>query len=86
MNIGSFVWNVFNGVLRFGTIERTDLDASGWAHCSVLWHDDEVYNRAIDESSELDQTARDRMYRIDELNLVSIDHLAQSIAQHTQRK
>jgi len=82
MNIGSFVWNVFNGVLRFGTIERADFDASGWAYYSVSWHDDEVYNRAIDESSDPDQVGRNRMYRIDELALVSTTHLAVSVAQH----
>jgi hypothetical protein len=74
MNIGSFVWNVFNGVLRFGTIVRMDLDVSGWAYCSVVWHDDEVYDRATGGLR--------RRYRVDELNLVPISHLAQSIIQH----
>ena len=82
MNIGSFVWNVFNGILRFGTITRTDLSPSGWAYCSVVWHDDKVYNRAIDEDSKPDQEAKTRMYRVDELNLVSTYHLAASIAEH----
>ena len=76
MNIGSFVWNVFNGVLRFGTIVRMDLNVSGWAYCSVVWHDDEVYRRATET------TVPERLYRVDELNLVPISHLAKSIIQH----
>ena len=77
MNIGSFVWNVFNGVLRFGTIVRMDLDVSGWAHCSVVWHDDEVYNRAL-----AGEATTERLYRVDELGLVPTDHLAESVKQH----
>ena len=65
MNIGSFVWNVFNGELRFGTIVRIDLNVSGWA-----------YRRATAAA------VPERLYRVDELNLVPISHLAKSIIQH----
>jgi len=78
MNIGSFVWHTFNGVLRFGTVVRMELDVSGWAHCSVIWHDDGVYDHAMggEEPTE-------RMYRVDELGLVGTEHLAKSVAQHS---
>jgi len=77
MNIGSFVWHTFNGVLRFGTVVRTELDLAGWAHCSVIWHDDGVYDRAME-----DEKNTERLYRVDELGLVNPEHLAKSIAQH----
>ena len=76
MNIGSFVWSAFSGVLRFGTIVRMDLSVSGWAYCSVVWHDDDTYRQATGTK------APERLYRVDELNLVPISHLAKSIIQH----
>jgi len=84
MNIGNLVWNVYHGGLRFGTITGKELDAKGWAHFTVDWHDDGIYDDAMKWMNKLRNTDdHKRLYRADELTLVSSEHLAKAIASHT---
>ena len=83
MNIGNLVWNAYHGGLRFGTITRKKIDDSGWAHFTVDWHDDAIYDRAIKWMNKLRNTDDQKhLYRIDELTLVSSEHLSRAISSH----
>tara|TARA_R110002020_G_scaffold109500_1_gene253374 strand:- start:822 stop:1121 length:300 start_codon:yes stop_codon:yes gene_type:complete len=79
MNIGSFVWNVFHSILRFGTIIDREIDENGWAHFKVEWHEDHAYDQAIAWDSQFREHAEGRLWRADELYPVETIHLAEVI-------
>ena len=79
MNIGSFVWNVFHRILRFGTIVEREVDDNDWAHFRVAWHEDRVYTQSRDRDYELLGRSEDRLWRADELYPAETTHLAEVI-------
>jgi len=85
MNIGTLVCRLFRGNLRIGTITGKELDEKGWAYFAVRWHDDGVHVSATDWTTKLRNDGIDRYnrtYRTDELTVVSIKHLEQSVSAH----
>ena len=85
MNIGTLVYQENQGNLRLGTITGKELDEKGWAHFSVDWHDDGAHVSATDWITKLRNDGIDRYnrtYRADELAVVSIKHLEQSVSAH----
>ena len=85
MNIGTLVYQVNQGNLRIGTITGKELDEKGWAHFSVDWHDDSAHVSATDWTTKMRNDGIDRYnrtYRTDELTVVSIKHLEQSVSAH----
>lgn len=83
MNIGTLVWNVYYGGLRFGTITGKKIDDSGWAHFTVDWHDDAIYDDAVKWMNKMRNTDDHKhLYRADELTPVSSGHLSRAITSH----
>ena len=85
MNIGTLVWQASQGNLRIGTVTGKELDEKGWAHFSVDWHDDGSHRRATDWAEKMRNDGVDRynnIYRVDELTVVTVKHLEQSIGGH----
>ena len=77
MNIGDLVWNSYHGVLRFGTILSKRIDESGWAFYKINWHNDYVYEEAINARKKL--THKDyslKEYRKDQITLTSRNFLS----------
>ena len=83
MNIGTLVWHAYYGGLRFGTITGKKIDDKGWAHFTVDWHDDAIYDRAVKWMNKLRNTDDHKhLYRADELTPVSSGHLSRAITSH----
>lgn len=80
MNVGNFVWNVTNGLLRFGTVTRKEERGCGWAYYRVDWHDDVQYESAVTKGGMDNQ----EWYRIDELYCTDVYHLERSTYLHRQ--
>jgi len=86
MNIGSFVFNSWQGMPRFGTITDKRLDNNGWAHYVVAWHDDASHKQASEWQNKMRRTddAEQAEYRADELSVVEPSHLDYSIVGHME--
>ena len=85
MNIGTLVCRLFSGNLRIGTITGKELDEKGWAHFSVVWHDDGCHRMATDWSNKLRNDGTDiynTTYRTDELTVVAVKHLEKVASGH----
>ena len=85
MNVGDFIYNVHNGILRLGTIMEKELKPGPayreWAYYRVNWHDDVQFMRAAMESDG--KALREKIWwRVDELHLIDTHHLARSLHEH----
>jgi len=72
-DVGSFVMNVYHGLVRYGTVRTKRIAKDGWAYFTVEWHNDEDYKEAIAWRAALtvgdDHTLEE--YRGDSLTLIS---------------
>ena len=84
MKIGSFVWHSFNGLLRFGTVSGKTIDKKGWAHYTVVWHDDTGYQYVMNTEGTPALATLEHQYRVDELTLVDTEHLSRALSGHTR--
>ena len=86
MNIGSFVFNSWQGLPRFGTVTDKRLDEKGWAHYTVDWHDDAEHKQAAEWQNYLRRTddAEQTEYRADELSVIDPSRLDYSIVGHIE--
>lgn len=75
LDIGSSVWNSYNGLLRFGRITSKEI-IDGWAEFKVTWFDDGVYESRV--AHREDMTKKDykkHTYRANELHPIEIKRL-----------
>ena len=83
MKIGDLVWNNYHGVLRFGTIKSKRIDVSGWAYYKIIWHSDDVYERAMRDRKKLTHIDhRIEEYRKDQIKLICKSNLSKVLRQH----
>ena len=76
LEIGKPVFQVYRGLLRFGTIKSRMTDKDGWAHFYVDWTSDEKYERAMDEAERYSNKPKTReYYRCDEIYLLNTERL-----------
>ena len=85
MNIGDLVYNTYHNVLRFGTIQSTRIDQSGWAFYKVNRHADETYEEAMDLRQKLThKDHRLQEYRKDQITPISKSFLSKVLEEHTK--
>jgi len=75
MNIGSNVYMVLHGILRFGTITKKLKGPDGWAHFSVKWTEDDQYKKNVEPFLKREK----HLYRADELFLVDAHRLSRVV-------
>ena len=83
MKIGDLVWNIYHGLMRFGTVTSKRLKENKWAYYTVDWHDDETYERSMAWRKKLsgqDHTLRE--YKGNLINTISKDKLMKTIKEH----
>jgi len=84
MNIGDFVWNVYHGVLRFGTIDGKTMEPGGWAYFTVFWHDDYQYENAMSWKNKMRNANEQKLrWRADELVPVDPSRVSKMVASHS---
>ena len=85
MNIGDLVYNTYQSILRFGTIQSTRIDQSGWAYYKVNWHADETYEEAMNLRQKLThKDHRLQEYRKDQIKPISKDFLSRVLEECTK--
>jgi len=86
MNINDLVMNSHKGAVRYGTITRKRIDKSGWAWFIVKWHDDEDYNKVVEQNVNVCGAADSRPYeyRTDMLQTVTTKKLTKVISVHKE--
>ena len=89
MNVGDFIYSVYNGILRFGTITEKKLQPGSscleWAHFRVDWHDDGQFTRMVRESDNR-YLRKKTWWRIDKLHAIDNHHLARSLHEHQNHR
>ena len=89
MNVNDFIYSVYNGILRFGTITEKKMQTESshleWAYFRVDWHDDGRFTSMVRESD--DETLRKKTWwRVDKLCVVDSYHLGRSLYEHQSHK
>ena len=76
--IGKPVFQVYHGLLRFGTIKSRMVDKDGWSHFFIDWTNDERYERAMATAEEFSKKHKTKeFYRCDEVYLLDTARLTQ---------
>jgi len=89
VNVSDFIYSMYNGILRFGTITEKKMQTESshleWAYFRVDWHDDGQFTSMVRESD--DETLRKKTWwRVDKLCVVDSYHLGRSLYEHQSHK
>jgi|21_taG_2_1085346.scaffolds.fasta_scaffold00196_24 hypothetical protein len=78
MDIGSLVYNRYDGLLRFGVIVEKLVGNHGWTHFEINWIEDEAYERAMAWREKLcaSRHTPKELYRADEVHPIDGERLA----------
>ena len=76
LDIGKPVFQMYHGLLRFGTIRSKMTDKDGWAHFFVDWVSDEKYESSVNAALEFNPRHKIKeYYRCDEIFLLDTERL-----------
>tara|TARA_A100001515_G_scaffold99993_1_gene80854 strand:+ start:65 stop:349 length:285 start_codon:yes stop_codon:yes gene_type:complete len=71
MKVDDIVFQNYQGIRRFGVVNKVEAQDDGWTYAHVKWIDDDKYERAMDDLSNLRGGNHTKeTYRIDELKLI----------------
>jgi len=74
MKVNDVVFQSYQGIRRFGVVRKLELEGDGWTYAGIKWIDDDIYNRAMDNLSNLRGGNHVRnSYRIDEVTVINVD-------------
>ena len=72
MKINDVVYQNYHGIRRYGVVNKVEVHGDGWTYAGVRWIDDDNYERAMNDLSNLrggDHTKNS--YRVDEVTVIN---------------
>ena len=77
MRNGDAVYQIYQGILRFGIVQEVYQKEDKWSYAKVEWIDDDTYTRAMESLVELRHGVYDDYalseYRVDSIKVFNVE-------------